>query len=123
VPSLDDGSRGEVAAAISNEMARFHREFYGRGATTVRTIIDRDTVVAVLEDIYTAAERTLIDAGEADTVRQMRIAFQRAMRVRFSEIVEEATGRKVRGFLSQVAFDPDVAVEIFLLEASRRAPA
>jgi uncharacterized protein YbcI len=116
VSGSEDRSRGEVAAAISNAMARFHREFYGRGATAVRTMVDGSTVVSVLEDIYTPAEKTLIEAGESDTVRETRLAFQRAMEERFSASVEEATGRKVRGFLSQVAFDPDVAVEIFLLE-------
>ena len=112
----DHGSRGEAAAAVSNAMARFHREYYGRGATTVRTIFDRNVVVAILEDIYTPAERTLIDANEQDAVRQTRLAFQRAMEVRFTKAVEEATGRKVRGFLSQVSFDPDLATEIFILE-------
>ena len=38
------------------------------------------------------------------------------MRERFSEAVEEATGRKVVGFLSQVHVDPDLAVETFILE-------
>jgi uncharacterized protein YbcI len=30
--------------------------------------------------------------------------------------VERITGRQVRAFMSQIHFNPDVAVEIFLLE-------
>jgi uncharacterized protein YbcI len=39
-----------------------------------------------------------------------------AMRERFSEAVEEITGRKVIQFMSQVGFDPDMAAEISMLE-------
>jgi len=61
-------------------------------------------------------ERTLLDAGERDAVRDTRLAFQRAMEARFVNKVEEITGRKVRAFLSQVSLDPDISVEVFVLE-------
>ena len=96
-----------------------HREYYGRGATTVRTAIGRDHVVSFLEDILTPSERTLVDSGHVEPVRQTRLAFQVAMRDEFIGTVEKATGRKVRAFFSQVHFDPDIAAEIFLLEPER----
>ena len=68
-----------------------------------------------LEDIYTAAERTLIDAGQWEQVKATRQSFQLAMRGPFSEAVEEVTGRKVIAFMSQVHLDPDMAAEIFVL--------
>jgi len=39
-----------------------------------------------------------------------------AMELPFSEAVEEATGRKVVAFMSQSHLDPDLSVEIFVLE-------
>ena len=71
---------------------------------------------AGLEDIYTPAERTLLDAGETDAVKQTRLAFQRAMKTRFTDVVEQATGRKVRAFLSQTHINPDISCEIFVLQ-------
>jgi uncharacterized protein YbcI len=38
------------------------------------------------------------------------------MEERFSKAVEEITGRRVVGFLSQVRANPDIATEIFILE-------
>ena len=38
------------------------------------------------------------------------------MRGQFTAVVESALGRRVRAYLSQVHTDPDVAVELFLLE-------
>jgi uncharacterized protein YbcI len=93
-----------------------HREFYGRGATRGRTIMQENYVMCVLDDIYTKAERTLIDAGRFGEVQLARNAFQETMEERFSEAVEEVTGRRVVGFLSQVRADPDIATEIFILE-------
>jgi uncharacterized protein YbcI len=42
----------------------------------------------------------------------------------FRSAVEEATGRRVIAFMSQVHFDPDMAAEVFVLEpeAEDRAP-
>ena len=116
-PDSGDGANNrQRALAISNAIVRLHREFYGRGATSARTIIQRDYAVCFLNDIYTPVERTLIEAGDYEQVLQTRFAFQRAMREKFSAAVEDVMGRKVIAFLSQVHFDPDLAAEIFVLE-------
>jgi uncharacterized protein YbcI len=113
----NEGSdRGRQTASISNAITRLHRDHYGRGATTVRTIMQRNFVVCFLEDIYTPVERTLIEAGRTEAVRQTRNIFQDAMGPRFIEAVEAATGRTVIAFMSQVHFDPDMAAEVFVLE-------
>jgi uncharacterized protein YbcI len=96
-------------------MVGLHHEFYGRGVTRARTILQDNYLVCFLEDIYTKAERTLIDAGNFDEVARSRNAFQEAMEPRFKEAVEQLTGRQVAGFLSQVRRDPDLAVEVFWL--------
>lgn len=108
--------RGRQLSAISNGITRLHRDHYGRGATTVRTIMQRNYVVCFLEDIYTPIERTLIDAGRADAVRETRTIFQDTMKPQFVQIVEGALGRNVRAFMSQVCFGPDMSAEIFVLE-------
>ncbi len=80
-------------------------------------------VICFLEDVYTPVERTLIDAGRFDTVRATRNAFQDTMREAFSDAVEEAAGRKVIGFLSQVHVSPDLSIETFILEPDGTAGA
>jgi uncharacterized protein YbcI len=110
------GERGQHAAAAGNAITRLHRERYGRGATTTRVVYQRNFLIVVLEDIYTPAERTLIEDGQQKEVRRTRQAFQDAMRVPFTAAIEAATGRKVIAFLSQVHFDPDLATETFVLD-------
>jgi uncharacterized protein YbcI len=103
------------ATAISNGIASLHREHYGRGADRVRTTIKDDFVLTTLEDCYTVVEKKMIDEGAFTTVRETRTMFQDWMRPRFTQIVEDATGRKVRAFFSQVSHDPDIAIELFFL--------
>jgi uncharacterized protein YbcI len=72
-------------------------------------------VVVVLEETFTPAERTLIDRGEGDPIHDLRRRFQQVMGDQFKAIVEGATGRPVRAFMSETSLDEDVAVEVFLL--------
>jgi uncharacterized protein YbcI len=113
---IETSERARQATAMGNAITRLHRDHYGRGATTTRTIYQRNHVVVLLEEIYTPVERTLIEAGKHEEVRRTRQVFQDAMRERFSKAVEEIGGRKVIQFMSQVSFDPDIAAEIFILE-------
>lgn len=111
------------AQAVSNAMTKMHRDSYGRGPTSVRTVVGYDHVICFLEDLYTPVERTLLDGGEVEAVRETRLAFQRTMKKPFVAAIEEITGRKVRAFLSQVTFDPDISVEVFVLERDGADPA
>jgi uncharacterized protein YbcI len=104
------------AKAISNGIGSLHREHYGRGPDRIRTAINTDLVLTTLEDCFTVVEKKMISKGEFAKVRETRILFQDWMGPAFTEIVESATGRKVRAFFSQVGQDPDIAVELFLLE-------
>ena len=113
---MAQSDRMSPAAAAADAIVRLHRDHYGRGAGSARTVFQGNCLVVLLEDIYTPVERTLIGAGEHDVVRETRTAFQLAMREQFSEAIESITGRRVVQFMSQVAFDPDMAAEIFILE-------
>jgi uncharacterized protein YbcI len=104
------------STAISNGIGAVHRDHYGRGADRIRTVIHQDAVMTTLEDCFTTVEHRMIAEGAFSKVRETRTMFQDWMRPRFVEIVEQATGRKVRAFFSQVAHDPNIALELFLLE-------
>jgi uncharacterized protein YbcI len=110
---------GAAKAEISNEMVRLHSEYYGRGPTKAKVHVDGDLVVVVLEETFTPAEKTLIARGESEGIQDIRRRFQRAMADQFRSIVEQATGREVRSFMSETDLDNDIAAEIFLLGARR----
>ena len=110
---------GEMRAEISRQMVRLQAEYYGKGPTRAKTYIVEDLVVVVLEESFTRAEKTLAERGERDAIQHIRRRFQQQMSESFSSIVEQATGRKVRAFLSETNIEQDVSVETFLLADDR----
>ena len=115
-PAELPGDSGSARSAIANAIVRLHAEHYGRGPTRARAHVGDDFILVVLEDLFTTAERTLVRAGRDGQVRAARAAFADSMRGAFQEAVEAAIGRRVRAYFSQVTVDPEVAVEVFLLE-------
>ena len=108
-------SAGSRALQISNAIGQVHKEFVDRGPTRVRTHINEDVVVCLLEGGYTQAEDTLRrHAGEL-AVMDMRLRLQGAMKQAFVGVVEDILGRRVCSVMS--ANDPghDVQVEVLLL--------
>ena len=102
---------------ISNEMVRLYKEQFGRGPTRARTTwAGPDTLVCLLEDTLTPAERNLVKLGEHQRLRDLRIFFQYAALREFCEPVERLTGRKVRAFISGLDTEAaGLSTEIFVL--------
>jgi uncharacterized protein YbcI len=109
-------SRGQLAAAISNAIVGIHSKHYGKGPTKAKTYLIDDTVVCVMQDVFTTVERTLIDQGKGELVREVRTTFQYTMRDEFKGVIRDIVGREARAFMSQIDCDADMAVEFFLLE-------
>lgn len=114
------GGLGEALADISTALVGLHKRFYGKGPVRAKTFLIDNTVLCLLEGGFTIVERTLIDIGRDQVVRDLRHNFQLAMQEQFTAVVEEKLDRRVRAYLSQVHTDPDVAVELFMLEPTVR---
>lgn len=106
---------GQSLVELSKAMVALHRDHFGRGPGAAKSFANGEVVVCVLSDVYTAAERTLIAAGQAEHVRGTRALHQEALEGEYRASAERALGRPVIAFLSVVHVDPDVAVEVFLL--------
>ena len=124
-PRAGEGAAGEGAAdvrtAISDGIVALLKEYYGRGPDRTKTYVNGDLVVCLLRGGFTRVEQTLIDGGHGDDVIRQRMVFQDVMRSRFEHVVEEATGRKVIGFMSGNQQDPDMLCEIFVLSQNEVA--
>jgi len=107
-----------VHAEISREMVRLYKELYGRGPTKARTeFAGPDIVICSLEDTFTPAERSLVEMGEHQRLRDTRMYFQSATAEKFTVIIERVTGRRVRAFISGLDAGADICAEVFYLES------
>ena len=114
----DGSARGSsLLSELAKEMVRLFKEQFGRGPTSARVAwAGPDTLVAVLEDTLTPAERNLARMGEHERLRETRSFFQYASVAEFCEPVERLTGRKVRAFISGIDTEANgLSVETFVL--------
>ncbi len=114
--SATDTTEAGALSEVTRGLERLHSEYYGKGPTKARSYMISDTLISILEGGFTTVEATLIDDGQSDAVHGMRRSFQMAMEDRFRAVVEEATGRNVIAYMSQIHTGPDMAVELFVLE-------
>ena len=116
LPPGEPAHDGHLNAAISEAVVGLMRGSTGRGPTRARTTIRDDVVLVLLEQVLTKAERSLIEAGRADTVVDLRAAIQESMSEELVAVIERLTGRTVRAFMSANHTEPDMAAELFVLE-------
>jgi uncharacterized protein YbcI len=112
----DKTLHGTQSAEISNGVVGIVREYTGRGPTRARTTITDDLVVVLMGETLLKAEKSLIATGDEDTVMTTRRKFQSAMRDDFVDLIEDTLERTVTAFMSDNHVDPDMAVELFVLE-------
>jgi uncharacterized protein YbcI len=92
--------------AISNAMVALYKEHW----------VGSDVITVTLEDTLTQAEHNLVKKDQHQRLRDLRLYFQYANVPDFCRPIEEATGRKVRAFISGIDTEADgLSVETFVL--------
>jgi uncharacterized protein YbcI len=105
-----------MAYAIADAVMHIHRERVGRGPTKAQAFFRRNVVVVVMEDAFTRGEKSLVSARRGAEAREVRAQFVAMMRAELVEAVERLTGAEVVAFLSDSSAEPDVSIEVFVLD-------
>ncbi len=108
----------ELLSRLSNAMVQAQKEYWGRGPTRAKSYLLDDFLLVVMRGGLTKAEETMLEAGEADRVRDFRQTFQNHMTAKYVGLVEELTRRTVVTYQSQILFNPTVVLEVFFFEES-----
>jgi uncharacterized protein YbcI len=112
-----EGSPGlSPQAVVSHVVVKATKELFGRGPTHAKTYFCDEYVFCTMSGGLTRSEQTMLRGGEHDTVRDYRLRFQSVIAPELIRRVEDVLGRKVVSYHSQVLFDPDRIVEIFVTE-------
>jgi uncharacterized protein YbcI len=109
-----EGDGGELLSHLSNEMVRAKKRFFGKGPDRAKSYLLDDLLIVVMRGGLTTAEQTMKSFGQYDMIRDFRQLFENEMTEHLEGLVEEATGRKVVTYQSQIMFDPDMIVEMFV---------
>jgi uncharacterized protein YbcI len=102
---------------LANAMVSFYKDTLGRGPTRARAYFaGPDTVVVLLQNTLTVAERNLVALDEHTRLRDARVYFQYAVEKELRALAERTLGRRTVAFVSGIDTRNDVAAEVFTLE-------
>jgi uncharacterized protein YbcI len=121
-PAGRDQEALSLQASVSNVVVRTMKDLYGRGPTHAKTYFCDEYVFCVMSGGLSRDEETMIRAGEQDAVRDYRLRFQAAIAPELIRRVEDVLERRVVSYHSQVLFDPDRLIEIFVVDRSVERP-
>jgi uncharacterized protein YbcI len=106
----------QLVMHVSLEMVRLYKEHFGRPKSARTYWAGPDALIVFLEDTLTEVERSMVEAGEHQRLRDMRSSIQYSTVDEFCLPVERLTGRKVRAFLSSTDTEVSgLSMESFLL--------
>jgi uncharacterized protein YbcI len=107
---------GELNNAIARSIVRIQRDYLGRGPTKAQSLFRGNVVVVLLHGALTKSERALVESGHADMAIRMRKRLQTIMRPAVTAAIESLTGCRVTASMSDVHVDPDIVVEMVVLD-------
>jgi uncharacterized protein YbcI len=125
-PAIAPREGSSPLLAICGATVALYKQAFGRGPTKVRAhFAGPDTMVVLLEQTLTAAERSLVALGEQDRLRESRLVVQRALEDRLRDIVESTLERRVIAVMTAIDVSRDLSAEVLTLEprAGSRAEA
>jgi uncharacterized protein (DUF2267 family)/uncharacterized protein YbcI len=106
-----------MLAAIAGAVAASFKRAWGRGPRRATAHwAGADTVLVLLENGHTEAEKTLRRAGHTSDVLHGRHILQDILEQELTSAVASITGRSVAAMLSATRLEPDLSAEIFMLE-------
>jgi hypothetical protein len=69
----------ELLGRLSRETALIQKDTFGKGPVAVRSYLFDDLLLVVMRDGLTVAEKTMLEFGQGDLVRQFRQTFENEM--------------------------------------------
>ena len=115
-------THGEIEAAVCEGVARFEREYMGRGPKDIHAYLIGDLLVVRLKGVLTVAEQQLaasLSAGKGrDLLKQVRIHLVETARPIMESMIQEVTGIRVVSLHHDISTVTGEEVVLFTLAES-----
>ena len=107
---------GPAAMTISNAITEALKQSCGKGPTKVRAYNTHDDVAINVQDMLTTLERTLVQDGHEQLVSEARQVLIGRVAEECRAAIEQATGRRVVGWQTEVNPTADRALMLVQLQ-------
>jgi uncharacterized protein YbcI len=123
-PGVDEVrlAHGRLRSAIARAVVQVHSRRLGRGPTKARAFFRGNVVVLLLYDAMTKGERSLAAYGRVEAALELRRELEQTMREDLVRAVEGLTDGRVLAFMSDSHLNPDLVVELYMLDRPVVAP-
>jgi uncharacterized protein YbcI len=107
---------GPAAMAICNAITGAMKQSCGKGPTKVKAYSTHDDVAVVVQDMLTTLERMLVQDGHEQLVKEARQVLIDRVAKECRSTIEQATGRRVVGWQTEVNPSADRAYTMVQLQ-------
>jgi uncharacterized protein YbcI len=114
---------GPAAMAICNAITEALKQICGKGPTKVKAYTMHDHVAVVVQDMLTTLEKTLVQNGHEQLVSEARRVLVGRVAKDCRATIEQATGRRVVGWQTEVNPSADRAFTLVQLQPLGRVGA
>ena len=102
--------------AICNAVTGALKQSCGKGPTKVKAYSTPDHIAVVVQDMLTTLERTLVHDGQEELVNEARQVLIGRAANECRSTIEQATGRRVVGWQTEVNPSADRAITLVQLQ-------
>jgi uncharacterized protein YbcI len=114
---MDNKTKGQIEAQISEAIIKFEKEYMGRGPTEIKAYIIKDMVFVRLKGVLTFTEEQLAKTAEgADLIKKTRMQLLEGARVLLEKMISEITGFQVQSMHTDISTKTGERVIIFTLD-------
>jgi uncharacterized protein YbcI len=107
---------GPATVTICNAITGALKQSCGKGPTKVQAYNTHDDLAVVVQDMLTTLERTLVHEGHQQLVREARQVLIERVAKECRSTIEQATGRRVVGWQTEVNPSADRALTLVQLQ-------
>ena len=107
---------GPAAMTICNAITAALKQRCGKGPTKVKAYNTHDHVAVVVQDMLTTLEKTLLQDGHEQLVSDARQVLTARVADECRATIEQATGRRVVGWQTEVNPSADRAITLVQLQ-------
>ncbi len=114
---MENKTKGQIEAQISEAIIRFEKEYMGRGPIETKSYIIKDMVLVRLKGVLTPAEEQLTKSSEgADLIKRTRMQLLEGARVLLENMVSDIAGCQIRSLHTDISTKTGERVIIFTLD-------
>lgn len=87
---MDNITKGQIEAQISNAISKFEKECMGRGPKEIKTKVIQNHILIIIDGFLTKSEQMLSESKQGiKLVKDMRIALFESSREQLRELIQE----------------------------------